>query len=193
MNFSRLSKEKRNQLILVLVGTAAVLSLLGLGLIRYQRAGLKQLAEKREAAEKKLKQMEAAVTHASQTSVDLAEAKKNLAAMEGDIASGDLYAWFLTTIRHFRAPYKVEIPTFSPIGPTSDVNLLANFPYKQTTLSIQGTAHYHDLGRFLADFENKFPHIRVSNLTLDLDGAASEPEMLTFRMDLIALVKPNAS
>jgi len=193
MNFSRLSKEKRNQLILVLVGTAAVLSLLGLGLIRYQRAGLKQLAEKREAAEKKLKQMEAAVTHASQTSVDLAEAKKNLAAMEGDIASGDLYAWFLTTIRHFRAPYKVEIPSFSPIGPTSDVNLLANFPYKQTTLSIQGTAHYHDLGRFLADFENKFPHIRVSNLTLDLDGAASEPEMLTFRMDLIALVKPNAS
>src|SRR5215471_7109622 len=98
MNFSRLSKEKRNQLILVLVGTAAVLSLLGLGLIRYQRAGLKQLAEKREAAEKKLKQMEAAVTHASQTSVDLAEAKKNLAAMEGDIASGDLYAWLFRTI-----------------------------------------------------------------------------------------------
>ena len=38
-----------------------------------------------------------------------------------------------------------------------DVNLLPNFPYKQATLTVAGTAHFHDLGRFLADFENQIP------------------------------------
>jgi hypothetical protein len=193
MNFSRLSKEKRNQLILVLVTTCAVLAGLGFGVIHFQRNSLARLAEKRAVAETKLQQMQEAVNHAARTSTELAEARKNLAAAESDIASGDLYSWMITTIRRFRAPHKVEIPAFAPIGPTTDVNLLANFPYKQTSLSVQGSAHYHDLGRFLADFENRFPHMRVANLSLDLDGAASEPETLSFRMDIIALVKPNAS
>ncbi len=193
MNFSRLSKEKRNQFVLVLLITVALLAGLGLGLIRYQLTSLSRLAEKKTTAEKKLQRMQEAVNQAARTSAELAQARKTLAAMESDIASGDLYSWFLTTIRRFRAPYKVEIPAFAPIGPTTEVNLLANFPYKQTTLSVAGSAHYHDLGRFLADFENRFPHIRVSNLSLDLDAAAAEPETLSFRMDIIALVKSNPS
>jgi len=86
---------------------------------------------------------------------------------------------------------RVELPGYRTFD--TEVNLLANFPYKQTTLSVAGSAHYHDLGRFLADFENRFPHIRVSNLSLDLDAAAAEPETLSFRMDIIALVKSNPS
>ena len=193
MNFSRLSKEKRNQFILVLITTVAVLAALGFGLIHYQRNSLASLASKRASAEAKLKQMEEAVNQVKRTSTELAEARKTVVAMESDIASGDLYSWMINTMRHFRAPYSVQIPAFAPIGPTTDVNLLANFPYKQTSLSVQGSAHYHDLGRFLADFENKFPHMRIANLSLDLDGAASEPETLSFRMDIIALVKPNPS
>jgi len=111
------------------------------------------------------------------------------------VASGDLYFWAINTLRRFRAAYKVELPQFSPISATTDMNLIPNFPYKQATLSVAGTAHYHDLGRFVADFENQFPHIRILNLTLDVNSnpTVDEKEMLTFKMDIAALVKPNNS
>src|ERR1035438_10300939 len=45
-------------------------------------------------------------------------------------------AWVVNTLRDFKAKYKVNIPQFNPIGPTTEVNLMPNFPYKQTTLSV---------------------------------------------------------
>jgi hypothetical protein len=73
----------------------------------------------------------------------------------------------------------------------SDVDLLPKFPYKQLKVSVTGTAYYHDLGKFIADFENTFPHIRITNLTVDTGGATAEGgEKLAFRMEVVALVKP---
>jgi len=47
------------------------------------------------------------------------------------------------------------------------------------------------LGKFIADFENKFPHCRLVNLAADATGVgASGGEKLTFRVDIVALVKP---
>ena len=101
----------------------------------------------------------------------------------------------INSLRQFKAPYKVEIPQFSQLGPPVDVNLLPNFPYKQATLTVAGTAHFHDLGHFLADFENQFPHVRLVNLSLDANAAspAVEPETLSFKMDIVTLVKLNPS
>ena len=88
----------------------------------------------------------------------------------------------------------LDIRSFGPIGPVSEVNLLADFPYKQAALSVTGSAHFHDFGRFLAAFENQFPHIRVLNLTLDVNpNGMEEPETLSFKMEIVTLVKPNAT
>src|SRR5580765_2667586 len=187
MNFKRLSKEKKNQLVLVLVVTLVCLGGWGFGLIRYQYSSLRALSENKVAAEKKLSVMRDSVKQTDRLAQDLTDSKKTLAEMESAVASGDLYSWIITTIRRFRAPYKVEIPSQSPISPITDVNLLANFPYKQTSINVTGTAHYHDLGRFVADFENQFPHIRLVNLNIDVDGGATEPEMLAFRMEIVTL------
>ena len=64
---------------------------------------------------------------------------------------------------------------------------------EQIKVNINGTAYYHDLGKFIADFENNFPHIRIVNLTIE-PASAGEPgnEKLSFRMDIVALVKPNS-
>jgi hypothetical protein len=192
MNFSKLSKEKRNQLILVVLITLGALSGLGLGLVKFQKENLVRLADRKASAEKKLAQMEDAVKHSTRIQTDLADAKQTLSQLESDIApAGDLYSWLISTIRSFKVPYKVEIPQYSQIGPTTDMTMLPAFPYKQASMTIAGKAHYHDLGRFLADFENKFPHIRILNLALDVDGNPQEVEMLAFRMDIVTLVKPN--
>src|ERR1043165_2854539 len=192
MNFSKLPKEKRNNFILVVVITIAVLSGLGFGLIKYQHENLERLADRKVEAEKKFWQMEDAVKNSAKIESDLAEAKQTLSQLEGDVApQGDLYSWVISMLRGFKGPYKVEIPQYSQMGPTTEMPLLPGFPYKQASMTVAGKAHYHDLGRFLADFENQFPHIRLLNLGLDVDGNPQEAEMLAFRMDIVTLVKPN--
>ena len=195
MNLRKLPQEKRNKLIAVVLGTLVALAGLYFGLIQYQEQNLQGLAQKKAAVEKRRRQVQDAIKNASQIETDLANAKKALADAEADIASGDLYAWMMNWLRRFKADYKVEIPNYSQLGLPVDVNLLPNFPYKQTTLTVSGTAHFHDLGRFLADLENQFPHVRLLNLSLDVNApsASVEPETLSFKVDVVTLAKPNAS
>ena len=195
MNFRKLPKEKRNHL--VLVALAALIAVAGLyfGLIRRQNESLAHLALKKDAAAKKLQVVLDAVRRADRIKADLDDARNALAGAETDVASGDLYAWVINWLRGFKTPYKIEIPQFSQLSAPADVNLLPKFPYKQTTLTVAGTAHFHDLGRFLADLENQFPHVRLLNLSLDANApsVAVEPETLSFKIDIVALAKVNPS
>ena len=71
------------------------------------------------------------------------------------------------------------------------VELLPPFTYKQLKLSVGGTAYYHDLGKFIADFENAYPHAQIINLILEPAGSANDSsEKLSFRMDIIVLANP---
>jgi hypothetical protein len=191
MNFSKLSKEKKTQFVLVIVGTVVALNLLGFGLIRGQYSNLKQLAERRATADHKLQQMQDAMKHSDLLAASLADSKATLSDLETDMASGDLYSWVVNTFRRFKSPYKVEIPQLGPLGPITDVSLLPAFPYKQATLTVAGKAHFHDFGRFLADFENTFPHMRVLNLNLEIEPGPQDPELIAFRMEVAILVKTN--
>jgi Tfp pilus assembly protein PilO len=194
MKPSKLPKEKRNQLILISLVTLVVLAGLGFGLIKYQYESLAGLAAKKTAAEQKLVQMQEQIKRADQIEAQLAEAMTTITNLEAGMApAGDSYSWVINTVRGFKGAYKVEIPQFSPISHPTDVNMLAKFPYKQVTLTVAGTAHYHDLGKFLADFENEFPHIRLVNLDLSQSPAAGEAEKLVFKVDIVTLVKPNPS
>ena len=195
MIFSKLSKEKRSRLILVVLLTLIGAAGLYYGLIQRQKESLARLRAEKAAAATKLDVALDAIHRRDQIKDELAQAKTSLAGAEKDIASGDLYAWVINSLREFKAPYKVEIPQFSQLGPVVDVNLLPNFPYKQATLTVAGTARFYDLGRFLADFENQFPHTRLLNLSLDANtqSASTEAETLSFRMDIVTLVKPNPS
>jgi hypothetical protein len=194
MNLSKLPKEKLNRLILVLLITLIAIAGLYLGLIRRQDENLVRLAQQKTAAAKKLQVVHDAIHRAGQIKAQLDEARTTLAGAESDIASGDLYAWVINWLRQYKAPYKVEIPQFSQLGAPVDVNLLPHFPYKQTTLTVAGTAHYHDLGRFLADLENQFPHVRLLNLSLDVNAASPsvETETLSFKLDIVTLAKPTS-
>jgi hypothetical protein len=190
---NKLSKEKRNQLILVIVLTLVVLGGLFFGLVRYQYRSLAELADKKQAEEKRVHEVETAIKRAGQLEAEWAEVSKKLAAIENSMASGDLNFWANETIRRFKLSYRVEIPQVGHPAPADNVALLPRFPYKQAIFNVQGTAYYHDLGRFLADFENEFPHFRVLNLEIGPASslAPGEKEKLSFKMDIVILVKPN--
>jgi hypothetical protein len=195
MNLTRLPREKRNQLVFVVVGTLAIIAGIYFVLIQHQNQSLIHLAQKKVAVQASQRRVLDTVHRASQIETDLNSATKELADAEADIASGDLYSWVINTLRAFKSKHTVNIPQFNPIGPTTEVNLLPNFPYKQATLSLAGTAHFHDFGYFLADLENQFPHIRVLNLNLELNQspAAKDQETVSFRLDIVTLVKTNPS
>lgn len=186
----KLTKTKR--MYLVMVTLATVLSLVGIwfGLIRYQQSVLADLATKRAATEKKLNEVTKAIKNPDQIKADLEKVSGELATIENDMASGDLYSWIVSQIRRFKAPYKVDIPQYSQPS-VSDVNLLPKFPYKQATVTIAGTAYYEDLGRFIADFENEFQHSRILNLEIDPQSSGEE-EKISFRMDIVTLIKPSS-
>ena len=187
---NKISKEKRKDLVLVVLITAAVLFGLGFGLIKHQYATLASLENKRSGINNQLEQMRALVRRAGLTKNELAISIEHLSKLEKNMASGDVYIWMIDTLRHFKQSYKVEIPQVSqPI--VGDVTLLRKFPYKQAALSVSGSARYHELGKFLADLENQYPHFRVLNLEVTPASAAGEMGLLSFKFDIVALVNPN--
>ena len=195
MNFSKLPREKRNKLMLVVVGTLLAVAALYCLVISHQNENLARLANKKLDVQANQRRVLEAIRRASAIEADLTSAQQGLAEAEADIASGDLYSWVINTLRQFKSNYKVNIPQFSPISGTSEVSLLSNCPYKQATVSLSGTAHFHDLGRFVADLENQFPHMRVLNLSLELNQspAADDQETVSFKLDIATLVKTNPS
>jgi hypothetical protein len=82
----------------------------------------------------------------------------------------------------------VDIPQISPetVGP---VGVFPEFPYQAATFKISGSGHYYDFGRFLRDFENQHPYIRVQNLDVEPDTSPNS-EKVNFRMDVVTLIKP---
>ncbi|NOS70033.1 MAG: hypothetical protein HOP33_08890 [Verrucomicrobia bacterium] len=194
MNFSKLSKEKRNQLILVVVMTLAVLAGIGFGLIRYQYASLARMDDKQAEIVKKLAQMKDSIKGKEHIKQAMEQAASNLAGKEVGMARGDLFAWFNDVVRKYKIGYKVEIPQISPNTPPAPCSLIPKFPYKQTSITVAGTGYYHDIGKFISDFENDYPFIRILNVNLELNPspATGEREKLSFRLELVALVKPNS-
>jgi Tfp pilus assembly protein PilO len=187
----RLPPAKRNQLIIVTIATAGLIGLVYFMLIGPQKQQNAQLGENIKSEQAHLQQIKTVIKQMEATTNSLANLTQQLSQTEADIASGDLYAWTYDTIRQFKSPYHVDIPSVGQPTP-GDCDLIANFPYQQIKFSLNGTGYYHDLGKFIADFENKFPHCRVLNLqTEPTTDTATGGEKLNFRMDVIALVKPN--
>ena len=192
---NKIRAEKKKRLLMVLVGTAAILAGIWFGLISPQMDKLEALNSRKASLEKKNDQMQTTLKSAQRVQTELADGGTRLAKLETGMAAGDLYSWVINTIRKFKVPYKVEIPQFSQIAGPVEVSLLPNFPYQQASLTISGTANFYDFGKFVADFENEFPFTRLANLVLEPVSTATtdDPEKLSFKVDIITLVKPRNS
>jgi Tfp pilus assembly protein PilO len=187
---NRISKEKRSQLILVAIIVVAVIAGLWFSLIRTQQEDLRGLAAKKVEDRTKLAQIAETIKNSEKAKTELISVSNQLAFAERDMPSGDLYLSLVNTIRKFKADFDVQISQFNPNGADAPVSLLPKFPYRQVTVSVYGTAHYHDLGKFVADFENQFPTSRILNLDLSPSSVttADEKEKLSFKMDIVSLV-----
>ena len=190
---NKLTKEKRNQLIMVAGVTLLGLAALWTVLIAPLRHKLQEIAGRRAAVAHKLDEVKLAIKNADRVAAELTEARAALATVESGMASGDLYAWAINAIKEFKLSYRVEIPQFSQVDGPRDVSLLSQFPYKQASMTLGGSAYFNDFGKFLADLENQSPYIRVLNLSLEPIPSKEpvEQDKLAFKLEIVFLVKPS--
>lgn len=197
-----LPKEKRDRLILVVIGTLAAIAALYWGVVRVQRQTLVALAEKHNDEEIKVSNAQRLASSTAELKANLEVVNEKLKAIESTMPSGDMYSWIILTINSFKenGGHKVDIPQFSR-EVASEVGIIAKFPYRAAVFHVRGTAFFDDFGRFVADFENTFPYMRIQNIDLEpssgssgnRDGtsvSAEDAEKLAFKFEIVTLVNP---
>ena len=190
-----LSKEQRKRLYIIAAVSVGVL--LGIwmgpvGLMTERLARMKKLIVEQESKVSNARRM---VGEKNAIEQNLVDASNHLQGIEDTMAAGDMYAWVILTVNQFRAGHRVEIPQFSR-EVTGDVGLFPGYPYRAATFSVRGTAGFHDLGKFVADFENAYPYMRLQNFEIEpaspaAAGANAASELLSFKMDIVSLINPN--
>lgn len=192
-----LSNEKKQHLAAVGIGTVMVLVVVYFVLISPAQDALKKLGTQAAEAEKKYTEADRLVKRTALVHEDYERLNAHLNSIEASMVTGDLVQWIRSTEIKFRAqaPYKVEIPNF-PFRGQGDMTMIPDFPYKAASYTFSGAAYYHDLGKYLADWENQFPYMRVLSLEMvpdDPGGITSvgdEREKLSFNFEVSALIKP---
>jgi Tfp pilus assembly protein PilO len=193
-----LPKEKRDKLILTVIGTVAVIAGLYLGLIKAMGESMEGMTKQTDEKKTKVVNAQRLVNSTSDLQKGLEEATAKLKVIEDSMASGDMYSWIILKVNKFREERKVEIPQFSREVRT-DVGMFPKFPYKAAVFTIRGSAFFHDLGKFIADFENAFPHTYLQNIELEPASNSSSsptvgahPELLMFKLEIVTLINPNS-
>ena len=90
----------------------------------------------------------------------------------------------------------IDIPQFSR-EVSCDIGMYGKFPYRAASFILRGTAFYHDFGRFVSDFENTFPYMRIQNIELEPNPVTTsanpdDAERLQFKIEVVTPVNiPN--
>jgi Tfp pilus assembly protein PilO len=190
---NKLPKEKKLHLVLVGLVTVGVMGGLWFGLIAAQQNKIQEISRKGLKVQQDIEKIQKVVIDAPKLEVQLREATNRLATIEAAMPTGDLFSYLVSAIKQFNTPnYKVEMPVIGAPG-VGEVRMLPNFPYNQAVVAVSGTAYYYDLGKYIADMENRFPYLRVQNLSLEpgFGTSVEDHEKLAFRMEIVNLVKPN--
>ena len=173
---NKLSKEKRDKLILVCIGIIAILGFLYTFVLAAQKAELAKVGTKITSVKGKLHKAEALTRSAKIISSNLAEGATLIAVREESMApQGQYYYWFLKLIDQFRKDEKLDTGFITDITQPEfvDAGLQPRFPYKAASFGLRLNGHYHDIGRFIASVENSFPYFRVEDLKITPAVAAA--------------------
>jgi hypothetical protein len=110
---------------------------------------------------------------------------------------GEDHVWFLKIMEDRRSKFNLDISEIH--NPEAvDPGILPKFPFKGISFNVTLIGSYLDFGKFLADFENSYPYMRVQivNITPDMQpGAAGsgsggeDTGKLRFNFRVISLIK----
>jgi hypothetical protein len=194
----KLSKEKSDRILLISIFAVAICFGLWHLVIKSRTSQIVSDQARLAQAEQELANAVSWIERAQEVQAALEAATAELQEREEKLASPlDTFAWSRVLLDQARSEFPIEIVdvTRPQVGP---MRSLPAFPYRAATFTVSGRAHYHHFGQFLADFENRHPFFRVENIELsrrsptgpETPVSASETELLSFKMDIVALMRP---
>jgi hypothetical protein len=171
----KLSKEKRDKLILICLTFVGIAGILYTFVLGAQKDRLGVLNKQLLTAKDKLGKADRLVKSKPVIEADLQATQKVLDERHGRMApSGQYYYWFLKLMDQFREQERLHPAFIIDITQPEfiEAGLVPNFPYKAASFGLRLNGQYQDIGRFIADLENAFPYFRVQNLKVVPHGAA---------------------
>lgn len=194
-----MSPDKRNQLILLVIGTLGGIALFYAGvigpLVDWRDSQRQALA----STQAQLQNSRAQVQTATRNLADLEANQQRLRLMErlmpGADLGGDVYLWMLNRMAVLGDRWSILGQDVLQPQPAT-VDLPPAVPYGAANFSLLGAAPFKHVGGMLAEFENSFPFTRMNGLTLQattpgLTVGEAEAQMLSFRLDFACLVITN--
>lgn len=189
----KLSKEKQQHLIGVVIGTVVVVVVLYMLVISSQQSKIKKLQGEIAKASKLVNDAQKDIDNEKYKLEMLGEWTNKLAQLEAHMMpTNEVYSTFRSALIQFRTQHsRVDITDIGkervmPLG------MYSPFPYATAVFTVRGTAYYHDFGRFVAELESQFPFYRVQKFNLAAGGLeVSTADKLTFEMDIVTLIRPN--
>jgi hypothetical protein len=205
---NKLTKDKKDRLVMTAVMCSFATLVVYVFVISPQRAEIKQSEEKLASGldlrDTSLRWMRMAPTVRS----NLFSKRGDLSESENTMAPVGKFNWFYNTLETFRSAHNVRLVDITREPEIGPVGVLPKFGYETATFGVKFNATYHDFGKFLAEFENTFPQMRVQDLKMGVDpqGALGETnevvvgapagknsELLAITMKVVTLIKPSAS
>lgn len=208
---SSISQEKRNQILLVVGGTLGICLLVWFYVIGSQNERLLNLQNETRRLDDQIYRAELRIRRARAVSSELAGLSRNVADAEARMIPVEQLngrKWLFDKLVNFiKDKYDVRLTNLSNDPLTGDqFLLLPKFAYSAAAYDVEMRAFFHEFGRFLADFENSFPFMRIQNLAMwpvATASAAAGPtsdspeelvnsddlEQLTIRMRIVVLFK----
>jgi len=194
---NKLPKDKRDKLLLIcfaIVGIVLVLYFLVLSDMKDEQAvlgtKLTSLKDKIDKSEMLMKKQSDFQAHSEQLRKALNDRQAQMPK------PGEDHVWFLRIMEDRRAKFNLDISVIRNPEP-ADPGVLPKFPFKGVAFNVTLIGGYTDFGRFLADFENSYPYMRVQILSVSPDlqqgtgagGSAEDASKLRFNFRVISLVK----
>jgi Tfp pilus assembly protein PilO len=201
---NKLSKEKKDKLILTCIACVGVIAVLYFLVITDQKREIEQLngkiaqlKSKRDIAAKQVKRLPEMQAEVEKQKAILVQKQLDMQKPEAD------HVWFLHIMEKMREQYGLGLDEIKPPSPI-DPGVLPKFPFRAVELRVSMLGDYTVFGRFLADFENRYPYLRVEIMSISPErggagtrtaealsnpSAPKEPTQLRFNYRVIALVK----
>lgn len=170
---NKLSKEKRDKLIVTAFIAVAVLGMLYLFVLGGQKDKLSALNSQIATVKDKMAKAERLVKSKETIDTQLEQNRMELDGRERDMApTGQYYYWFLKLLEEFRKQEGLESSFIVDITQPEfvDAGLMPKFPYKAAAFTVRMNGQFQDIGRFIADFENAYPYFRIQNLHMQPEG-----------------------
>src|SRR2546427_7378740 len=150
---NKLSKDKRDKLLLVVIGTIIVTGALYFLVVTAQQQHLADYLATVDATQEKLAKAERWVRMAPGIQANLDGNRKDLEVKHEFMAPIDKFKWFYNTLEKFLSQYAVKLLDITREPEVGEAGVLPKFPYQAATFGVKLRARFHDFGRCLADFE----------------------------------------